>query len=174
MNKDSIRNSINLAAEAAKAAPEKYEQATYEIILRHLLRSGTVDHPANRDGNQPVYETQRANGADHELLTPAPNSDNVIPPPAPLIAKRGKRTHQSLWAVMTLWNRNETPITASCVQSIIETELGKSPQNGTNTIRTLRGLVPRYIRRIKVGSEYQYEPTSASAQFFNNMVTERS
>jgi hypothetical protein len=159
-----IRESLELSDEV----PEDYKKDTFLVILRHLLKTQAMfesDEEANlTTSNQGVGQ------ADNWLER---IYENI--PDSNLIANKGNRDQQTIWAVISLHSRNQETIVNN-IQDIIRTELGIAPQSRSNTSEQLRRLIPKYLYRQQrsSGRGFIYEPTSQSLEIFDGLLNEPS
>lgn len=167
------QEAVSRAAKGAEAAPERYKDSAFATILQHLL-GGSPSHESDVDGTDSVNNADSANPADPVQPHAKPEwraevADGI--PEAHKVADSNKRTVQAMWAVITLWKREE-PANSENIRIIIREKLGVSPEGPQNMSATLKSLVPKYLNRTKVGRGFEYEPLKRSLEVFGELASE--
>ncbi len=149
------------AVQIADSLPEKYQEVAFIEIFRAKLS-------ANPPFASPDEEKRENAGASYPESHAAQTQTRL--PAAHLIKERGDRKQQAVWAVVTLQERGEDA-TSDAIRSTIRQQLGITPQNATNTGRTLRQITPRYIKRESKnnGHGYVYYPQEEAFEIFEEL-----
>ncbi len=156
---------LQWARKNADELPDEYKAEAFRVLLAYKL--GLPRNPSLRSGEEESSESISKKSSDLE------NWQQVIieqVPSAHKIANSNDRQMQALWAVIELLKRGE-PAYASSIRELIRTKLGVTPQNDTNTGRTLRKLTPKYIDRTQdpKGKKYRYSPTRQALEKFEKI-----
>lgn len=164
-----IIKKANEAIEIAEDLPGDYKEKAFEVILTHLLRGEQPEVPENGQKVTAVKaEEKNGESNKNDLKGWEKRVVNQIPE-AYIISDNGNRNQQCTWAVIELYKRGEEASVEN-VRLIIKDELGLTPQNRSNTSRTLKNLTPKHLSRSKKGKEYYYTPTVNSIEIFEDLV----
>lgn len=173
-----LLEAMPLMAERVKAFES---ESTRQQALTALLDAFIDDHPTashrpQADGEVRVSEPTRAEGDqgpafpngkaaerpgwEQQVLENLPDAHDV--------AEHGGRNAQTIWAIVTLFSRDQEA-TNNTIRDLIKAELGIAPEARTNLGTRLQELTPKYITRQKVGRSYRYAPTRGALEVFKGM-----
>ena len=158
-----IQSAIRDAIEAADAGPDEFRAITYTEILKFKLSQlVAAGHAPSGSADLEVGQ-----GSEQGLQSGAPESF--------LVADHGTKEMQVVWAVVEITQEGATADNPA-IRQRIEEVLGVTPQNRQNTNRTLRTLVPRYLRRTskEEGRGYQYSPGPRALEIFSALGADES
>jgi len=153
-----IEAALEWAQDLADGLPEKYQQVAFAELLRYALStSGTATSDTAQRGSVNLEPWQQ------NLI------DNL--PPDSLVASKGSRAQQAMWAVITLLGVGEEA-TVDSVCELIRQSLGVIPEGKTNASHTLRNLTPKFTMREEgqTGRGYAYTPTASALEVFEGLV----
>ncbi len=160
---NAIESAIRDALEAADAGPDEFRSTTYSEVLRFKLSQlvGLVD---TSSGAADLRASQRR---EREPQGGAPESY--------MLADHGTKEMHVVWAVIEI-TEEEAIADNKAIRQRIQEVLGVTPQNRQNTNRTLRDLVPRYLRRSvkEQGRGYQYLPGPRALEIFADLGADGS
>ena len=170
------KTKIDEANELTEHLPSEIRKEAFSVMLKHLL--GSSKDGSNRNIKS-ISTGQDLKGESEKMIKNQNNSGfndwqlNVIKslPESYIIAEKGDREQQTMWAVITLFSRNEKPVTGS-VKKIIKDELGVAPQSDENTSHSLKNLIPKYLTREKDGRSYVYYPTRNAPSLFKGLESD--
>jgi len=152
-----VKSVLQWAMEIADDLPEKYQEAAFAELLRHALSS--IQGAAEVDT---VADIQAKPALQKKLIGKLPKDY--------LVAGKGSRDQQTVWAVVKLLERGEEA-TSESVRKIIKTCLGVSPESLRNTSGRLGKLTPRHVKRKEreAGKGYAYTPTVRALEVFEGL-----
>jgi len=154
---------IKQAVDIAEELPEKYQVAAFAELVRHALGSAAVSADPDPGAHPMGGPSPPADDAGWGALAGDLPDDFVV-------ADKGTRDQQTVWAVITLC-QDGLEATSATVREAILVHLGVTPESLQHTSRTLRGQTPRYLNRQKrqEGSGYAYVATENALEVFDGL-----
>jgi hypothetical protein len=160
-----IEDTLRWAQELAEGLPDRYREAAFAELLSYALStSGTTRHDVTQHASEKSESSTPLRAPWQQKLI-----DNL--PSAHLVASKGSRDQQAIWAIIKLLDADEEATPAS-VRDQIEAGLGINAESSDNTSRRLRQLTPTFAMRQKRqdGRGYAYTPTTYALELFEGLV----
>jgi hypothetical protein len=162
MNED-YKSKIDEANDLTSHLPSEIRKEAFSVMLKHLL-----DGTSGTGGEESISSEASKSKTYSDFKEWELKVISSLPEPY-MIAKKADREQQAAWGVITLFARKE-PATSNSIRELIRNELGISPQNEANTSTKLKGLIPKYLTRVKDGKEFVYSPTVNSIELFQGLT----
>lgn len=157
-----VKSVVQWAMEIVDDLPEKYQEAAFAELLRYALSSmpgAEVDTVADTQAKPDLHPSEPWQ---KKLMSELPKDY--------LVAGKGSRDQQTIWAAIKLWEQGDEA-TSRTVPETIKTKLSVTPESKDNTSKRLRQLTPEYLRREKrkEGQGYTYIPTVKALEVFEGL-----
>lgn len=161
--KEALRDALDSVLPLLDDVPEEYRVGAFPVLLRAFLTGlprseGTFEGGASKaaGGQNKTSDLKNLHEWEKQVISGLPE---------PHVVSQGTRSQQTVWAIVRLRQKNIAADRDS-INAIIREELGVTPQDPDNTSRTLKALMPQYVRREKSGRGYEYRPSRHSLDIF--------
>jgi hypothetical protein len=135
-----IEDIINWTLDKVEDIPEEYRVAAFKVLLKYKLfgRDNPCQDPESLIISEQKETTDNSDDWRSKLIKELPH--------AHIIAEKGNRKQQALWAVIHSNKIGDEANTNSVVETI-KKKLAITPETVDNTSWTLKKLTPKYITR---------------------------
>lgn len=164
---EAIAAALSRATALAEAVPERYRERAFEIAAHYFLGQTAIRSArgANQAAPPPPPPRLAAPGVEGwvaRVIEGLPEPD--------LIADKGGRAHQTMYAVVSLLEAGQSANTEG-VRKYLREKLGITPETGSHTSDRLKSLVPKYLSRDPAteGRGFVYTPTAKALEIFNDL-----
>ena len=150
--KDYLRETVVEVSEIVEEIPSDLRTSAFAELLKFVLNPDSESLLLSHD--TPAVEGKDTSNAD----IPEWLSNIFSNKPEPHVVASGSRQEQAAWGIIQLCSEQKHA-TKENLREVLKTRLGVTPESKSNTNRTLRNLVPRYLTREESDNGYSYLPT---------------